>query len=201
MVLSHDSDDTSRFDFLHPKRAVSQTEEKLKKVPVLAAIAALFIFAGVWGVARFTSVDRAYRDQLQADIADLSTDMAKKKKFIKFVDGIRSFDGERLIWLDVLHDLIAALPDSKQIILDEIRLYEDDHKITVKTKTKTREVANALVEKINALGSTEGAPLRFRARVKGSRKPNDGEDYPFDQDIEIEVRRASNSSGRKRAGA
>ncbi len=201
LVLSHDSDDTSRFDFLHPKRAVSKTQEKLKKAPVLVAIAVLFIAAGVLVVEGFTRDDRHYRDQLQVDITKLREDMSKKKKFIKFVDGIRSFDGERLIWLDVLHDLIAALPDSKQIMLDEIRLYEDDHRITVKTKTKTREVANDLVEKINALGSAQGATFRFLARIKGSSKPKVGEDYPFDQDIEIEVRRASKSSGRKRAGA
>ena len=97
--------------------------------------------------------------------------------------------------------LIAALPDSKQIVLDEIRMYEDDHKVTVATKTKTREVANDLIEKINALGSAEGAPFRFRARIRGSRKPKEDEDYPYDQNVEIEVRRAVKSPGRHRAGA
>jgi type IV pilus assembly protein PilM len=201
LVLSHDSEDQSRFDFLHPKRVVSRTGQNLKKAPVLAAIAAMFLIACVLVVEGFTREDRQYRAKLQADIAELGADMSEKKKFIKFVEGIRSFDADRLIWLDVMHDLIAAMPDAKQIVLDEIRMYEDDRKVTVATKTKSREVANDLVEKINALGEAEGAPFRFRARIKGSRKPKDGEDYPFDQDVEIEVRRVVKSSARGRAGA
>lgn len=200
LVLSYDSDDTSRFDFLHPKRAVSRTEQKLKKAPVLAAIAALFIVAGVLVVEGFTREERAYREALEERIAELDTDMRDKRKFIEFVEGIRTFDRERLIWLDVLHDVVAALPDAKQIMLDEVRMYEDDRKVTLQTKTKSREVANELVDRLNALSETEGAPLRFRARIKGSTKPKEGEDYPFDQNVEIEVRKVAKSPGRKRAG-
>lgn len=186
LVLSEMDDPSGHFDFLHPKKAVSATEERLRKAPLVAAVALLFLAAGGVMVAEATKPKRRALAQIDKRISDLKEGAAEKKTFLKRVEEIREFDERPLIWVDVLYDAMSSLPSNENLILTHMEMGQKDRRVVFKTKCKTRETATEVVDRLNAFRRPGTDKLRFGASMgPQTEKPKDR--YPFSQTLRIEV--------------
>lgn len=193
--------DEQHFDFLHPKKRVSRTQEKLKKAPLAAAVAVLFLAAGGVGFAQFTKEDRAHLADIEKQIAELEDRRSDNRKFMDFVGRVRGFDKEQHVWVDVLFDVFKVLPPTKELVIAQLDVQQDDGRLTLKTKAAGRDTATLAVRKLEEF-RREGKTLpRFKVTI-GPQSEKKGEKYPFVQDLKISILRddeAKKGSSRKSA--
>ncbi|UCE60640.1 MAG: pilus assembly protein PilM [Phycisphaerales bacterium] len=186
LVLSQTDDLSAHFDFLHPKKAVSTTEERLKKAPLVAAVVVLFLAAGAVGLAEMTKPDRKALAEMEKNIAKLREEAGDNKKFVSRVEEIREFDERLLVWVDVLYDAMSALPSNEEMILTHMEMNQKDRRVVFKTKCKEREKATEVVEQLNAFIRPGADTVRFRASM-GPQAEKAKDLYPFSQTLRIEV--------------
>lgn len=188
LLIGHAEEDERQFDFLHPKRAVSATEKRLKKAPLVAAVVLLFVAAGGVALASLTKEDRTRLANIERKIRELEAEARTQEhaKFVALVKDLQSFDADQFVWVDVLLDIVRLLPPQEELVIHQIDGYQRDGRLVLKTRAKRRETATAIVQALNEFRGEGKQGLRFRAQVKGqSEKP--GEDYPFMQDLQIAV--------------
>jgi len=185
LVLSHAETEVLHFDFLHPKRTVSETQKRLRKAPLAAAVLVLFVAAAAFGVSEFTKSDRIYLAQLKEDIAELERRESDNRDFLAFMEIVAAFD-DQLVWVDVLHDIISALPSNKVLVINRIDMDQDDREVELETVTKERETPLQAIRALESFRRPGADKPRFRA-VMGSQRENAGDDYPYEQQLTITV--------------
>lgn len=183
------------FDFLHPKQTVTQVQRKLKRAPMAAAVAVLFLAAAVVGAEQMTRGDRQVRARLQEDIKKLKKHEDENKEFLKVVENVRAFDKDQYVWIDALHDLVTALPDNRTMILDEIvfdqgKKSEQNGTVVLKTRTKDPLTANEAVETLNKMRREGSDKPLFKASVHTSSAADDRENYKYRQDLLVQILKA-----------
>ncbi len=129
LVLSHDADPSQHFDFLHPKKPVTQTEVRLRKAPRLVGWAAAIIVTLMLGYWTTIRDDLATKAKLQKDIDELLADREEKEQFIKLVKQVKDFDDQQVRWLDEFGALVMQLPSNQEFVLNELRMEAADRKI------------------------------------------------------------------------
>ncbi|MCG3131130.1 MAG: hypothetical protein FLDDKLPJ_01906 [Phycisphaerae bacterium] len=129
LVLSHDVDPAQHFDFLHPKRTVTQTQVQLRRAPKLVGWAAAV--AATAGLVYWSSVsdDLKVKKQLEDSIAELTEDRSEKEQFIKLVKQLQDYDGRQPRWLDEFVQLASLLPDNRDWVLGDVRMDGRERKI------------------------------------------------------------------------
>lgn len=201
VILSLAREDKQHFDFLHPKRSESATQKKLRKAPLVATVALLFIAAAGVTVAKITQPDREELARIQQRIAELKSRESEQKKFVDLLhgkDGIVPWDQKQLVWIDVLADALSVMPGIEQLVLEQIDLNQKEQAIKFKTKTKQRDTASKAVADLEAF-RREGKSLpRFKASI-GSSSEKSKESYPYKQDIEVTVLDDENPPGKAAA--
>jgi type IV pilus assembly protein PilM len=175
------------FDFLHPKQTVTAAKKRLMRAPRVAAVFVLFVTASVVGAVQFTSEDRARRAQLQKAIAELDEGRTDKDAFLRVVKTIRDFDRESPVWVDVMYDLVSALPSNRELVVESIDMDQNAASIVVKTRTKELTTAHKAVEELNKFRREGFAGQRFKARIRNSSSPDDREEYPYRQDLAVQI--------------
>jgi len=189
LVIGQAADpETMHFDFLHPKKRVSKTQEKLRKAPLAAAVALLFVAAGGVAFARYTRDDRMELASIEKQISELEAKRSDNKKFLDFVERVRGFEKDQHVWVDVLHDLIGVLPTTQELVITQLDMQQEDGRVVLKTKAVNRDVPTQAVRKLEEF-RREGAELpRFKATI-GPQSEKKGEKYPFVQDLRISILR------------
>ncbi len=206
LVLSDAGEDQLHFDFLHPKKTESAARKRLKKAPLIAAAAMLFIVAGVVGVVKFTANDRARLTDLDARIAELTGHRKDNRKFLKLYEQLNDFDKSQRVWVDVLLDVLSNFPSNEEMIFDRIDLKQskvgakadEPARIIIRTRCKHRATPGELIESLHAYVPEQGH-WRIRANM-GSQSPNMRESYPYAQDIRIEIVSVKESGKKRRKG-
>ncbi len=186
LVLSHSDGGSLHFDFQHPKRVESRTQKRLRKAPLAAAVAILFVAAGGIVVARSTKPDRDALARIEAEIDALEEKESDYRKFLGVVKVVRDFDADQLIWVDVLYDAFSCMPTNEEWLLTNLDLNQKERRITLKTKARNRETALDVAKRLEAFRREGRDKPRFDARV-GSQSEKKGEKYPFQQDLRITV--------------
>lgn len=180
-----DVDAAEYFDFLHPKKSVSVTQQRLRKAPVAAAVAVLFLAAGAVGVYGYTKEDRDRKAELEREIAGYRENLSENRKFIKFVETIKAFDNQH-IWVDVLYDIMTSLPSHKELVINRINMNQKDDRVVLKTVAKKRETAGEAIRQLEAFRRDGRTKQRFKV-VMGGQSEKKGESYPFVQDLRITI--------------
>ncbi len=206
LILSDASDDQFHFDFLHPKKTESAARKRLKKAPMIAAVAVLFIVASVMGVVKFTASDRARLASLNEQITELKGQRSANKKFLKLHGVLDDFDESQRVWVDVLVDVVSVFPTNEEMIFDRIDLKQikvgaktgEHAQIVFRTRCKKRSTPTELIKSLHAFVPEQG-DWRLRASM-GSQSPNLKESYPFAQDIRIEIVSTKKSGKKHRKG-
>lgn len=176
------------FDFLHPKKQVSAAKERLRKAPIAAAVALLFLTAGGVGFAQYTRPQRTELARIEKQIAELESQRPDSRKFMELMDRIRTYDADQHVWIDVLHDVIAAIPTTEQLVITQIDLNQEDGRLTLKTKAKSRDTATIAVNRLADFRREGRDHPRFKAGI-GPQSEKKGEKYPHIQDIKITILR------------
>jgi len=185
LVLGHADEGLLHFDFLQPKKNVTQAQKRLKKAPVIAAVVALFVIATVTFAVRITDGDRARRATLIKEIESLESNVKENKRFLKFMDRIYSFE-DQLVWVDVLDDIIKTLPSHEELYLERIDADQKNGVVKVRTLGKQSDTALNAIDELHAF-RREGKTLpRFEAHM-GSQKEDKQALYPYAQEIRITV--------------
>lgn len=188
------------FDFLHPKQTITATRKRLMRAPRVAAVVVLFVAASVVAAVQLTSEDRGRRAMLTKSISVLEEDSTEKDKFLKLVREIQAFDRESPVWVDVLHDLVSALPSNKELVVEQIELDQRDRTIVIKTRTKELTTAHKAVEELNKFRREGASAARFKARIRNSSTPDDRESYPYRQDLFVQLLSDAPAKGRAERG-
>ncbi len=186
LVLGQLDETSARFDFLHPKKTVSVAKERLRKAPLVAVIVVLFVAAGGMVLEQVTGPKREMLVQVEEQIAELEGHKKANRKFLKLVDEIREFDQKPLVWVDVLHDAMLALPSHEEFILTHVDMKQKDKMIVFKTKGKARETAEEVVERLTEFRRAGADRARFRTQM-GTQSDKEAERYPFVQTLRTEV--------------
>jgi type IV pilus assembly protein PilM len=186
LVLNQSDTDQAYFDFLHPKRVVSAAKERLRKAPMAAAAAVLFIIAGVGFVMSSTRDERAQLAQLKEEIAELEGVKPDYEKFLKFANEIRTFDADQHVWVDVLYEIFSLLPANDKMVLLDMDMNQADGRVTLKTKAVSSDTATEVVRSLQDYRREGSDSPRFQAGM-GAQTNKPGEKYPFWQDLRITV--------------
>lgn len=186
LVLSHASGSSQHFDFLNPKKSESQVRRRLRMAPMAAAIAFLFISAAGIVIARTTKPDRDALARIEEQIAELESKRDEYKKFQDLVAEIRKFDGDQLVWVDILHDVLRLMPTNEEWLITGIEMNQKERRIVMKTKSKNRETPLTVVKSLEDFRREGMTRPRFDAHA-GQQSEKPGEKYPFHQDLRILV--------------
>ncbi len=186
LVLGHADDGSLHFDFMHPKRMVSVTKARLKRAPVAAAIAILFVAAATVVLAGITSGDRQRLQNLKDQIKRLRPQERDQNKFLKVVEAVDAFDAKQHVWVDVWYDLVTVLPTNEDLVLNHVEFNQKDARVTLKTRAKQRTVATKVVRDIEDFRRDGREKPRFKVRL-GSETNKPGEKYPFVQDLRVTI--------------
>jgi len=194
LVLSYGDDDASRFDFLHPKRPVSQAQERLKKAPLVAAVIALFAAAGAVAFAAATKPSRDRLAQMERRIKELKEDSDDNAKFLKIVDDVREFDESQHVWVDVLREVVSNLPSNEDLVLTQLDMDQKEGRVVLKTKAKRRDMALDTIRRLEEFHRDGRERPRFKAQM-GVQSEKAGQEYPYTQDLRITILNDENKKG------
>ncbi|MGD2107803.1 MAG: pilus assembly protein PilM [Phycisphaerae bacterium] len=186
LVLSHADLGASSFDFLHPKKRVSETTQRLRKAPIAAAVALLFLAAGAVTLAGITQDDRNTLQALDKRIAELEGERRDNKKFIQLARYVEAFDADQHVWVDVLYDVFSQLPSHKDLVVNNLEMNQKDGRLTLKTQTRERGTAMDVRRRLMDFRREGHEEPRFRVRV-GSQTEKKNEKYSFSQDFRITI--------------
>ena len=156
-------------------------------ISLVAAIAALFVLATVVAVAQSTKADRNELERVETAIAELKDKRKDNKKFLRLVDDIRAFDDGQQIWVDVLYDVFSVLPPHQEFVITHVDLNQKEGMVTLKTKAKSRDTVNEVIDGLHDFRRQGRALPRFRVEM-GGQKDKKGEKYPIVQNLRIEIR-------------
>lgn len=186
LTLGHADADSAHFDFQNPKKTVSKTQERLKKAPLVAAVVALFVVAGGVVVAQMTKPDRDKLAALESSIADLASNGSTNRKFLAVIKKIEAFDEGQIVWIDVLHDLIALMPSNQEMVIDQMDFDQKGGRIKFKTRSKRPETPTTVIRTLAQFRRDGHDAPRYNVSM-GPQAEKKGEKYPFHQDLRIEV--------------
>lgn len=186
LVLGHAGDDKLHFDFLHPKQTVSVVQERLRRAPLVATVA--FLFLGAVGVAfaEYTKPARTTLGRLEKEIRTHELDRKANEKFLKLVGEVVEFDEQQHVWIDVLYEIISILPSNQEIVIKQLDMNQKDGRVTLKTRTTNRDTAIQIIRSLRAYRREERTRPRFDGSI-GPQTQKKGEKYPYHQDIKIMV--------------
>ena len=169
LAWSHGPTSPSHFDFLHPKEPIDTHRERMRRVPVIAAlVAALLLAAG-------TAVGLKLHRKSQ-EIAKLDKQLAAAKKeeaaiedFNKLVTAAQGWRDQGVVWLDELKVVIDTLPSNEDAYLREL-VVSNSGEITLKLVGRDGRVFDKLSADLTALKTRKGTP-RYVV-VPGARTEN-----------------------------
>lgn len=186
LVLGHGEEDALRFDFLHPRKTVSQARQRLKKAPLVAAVVLLFLAAAGVAIAQFTKPKRDELATIGQAIRDLQVNTRQNEKFMSVLAEVRKFERDQQVWADVLYDIVANLPPQEELVITQLEMIQGDDRIVLKTRTKHIHTATETILSLEAFRRDGSEEPRFKGRI-GTQTEKTGELYPFVQDLRIRI--------------
>lgn len=185
LILAQTVDPPLHIDFLSPKKTVSQREKRLRKVPLVAAVVALFLASGVIG---FSEMYRPKRDELariNKRIEELAGQKKEFKAFLKFMKEPSAY-GKQHVWVDVLYDVIQSLPPYEELVLDRVTMDQKNSRVDLKARWKSRDEPMRTVDRLHTYRRSGRDQPRFDVTL-GTFAEKPERRYPFEQDLRIKI--------------
>lgn len=184
LAWGHGQAAVNHFDFLHPKEPVNVTREKLRRVPVLAALVSLAVLAAAAG-AYLKVNDRAKTlAQYAKTVEDEEKISEERQAFMAVVEAAERWRQESILWLDQLRAVGEALRDNKNAYVRELSTTEKGE-IILKLVGKNADAFARLGDDLADLKTPGGKP-RFVV-VPGTRSPSSDSEYPVQTEIRLLV--------------
>lgn len=196
LTLGHAGEGRLHFDFLHPKKQEVPAQAKLKKVPLVAAVVALFAIAG--GVFYWQGPAKGFarRHELEEQIREVEAEIKANKPFIKMVEAAQEFEQEQVVWLDELKNLANLLPDGKKVVLDKLDLNQRGKSMKFDVRASDGRQAGKIVEQLEAYRPEDGGRQRYWAK-RGSTDYDSGGTFRHKASITVEIDKQKKDSKRR----
>ncbi|MCP4245451.1 MAG: pilus assembly protein PilM [bacterium] len=201
LVLGHAGEGRLHFDFLHPKKQEAPGRAQLKKVPLVAAVVAVFVlFGGVLytkGPAKKFAQIRA----LEEEIADTKARIKDNQPFIRMVGAAEKFEAEQIVWVDEMRSLVALLPDNKKVVLEQLHMVQRDRRIKFGLRAKDGSQGATIVEQLEAY-RPEGQEKPHYSAQRGPTGRAAKGDYRYDSNVTVRIVDGPGAStkGKRRGG-
>jgi type IV pilus assembly protein PilM len=188
LALGYGETGVGQFDFLSPKKPVSKRSIQMKKVPVAAVTAFLFLASGFVFYYKSVAPKQAQAEQLRAQVNEKKK---KEKSILEFkaqVDAIDDWIASQQIWPEVLVALSEVFPDEKEAYITrvdfETRPVQKSDRRASAAKLKFRTVSLGTVNNLTAKLQTAGFLNVVPGKETSSPSP-DG--YSNDSGIDADV--------------
>ncbi|MCH7814887.1 MAG: hypothetical protein IID40_12805, partial [Planctomycetes bacterium] len=185
-VLGHAGEGRLHFDFLHPKQQEAPGRARLKKVPLVAAVAALFVMAVGVGYVQGPAKKFARVRDLQEEIADTKARIRADQPFIRMVNQAERFEAEQVIWLDEMLNLVALLPDNQQVVLEQLDMVQRDRRMKFGLRARDLTQGAALVEQLEAY-RPEGQKKPHYSAQRGPTGRAAKGDYRYEGNVTVRI--------------
>lgn len=186
LVCGHHEPGQLHFDFLHPKKAVTVTERRLRKAPAVAAAIALFVVAGIGFYIKAISPKKTELAQKRERVSELRETVKALEAYEKQVIlPVESFESTQIVWIDELNRMMGLLPNNQQAVLARLAMYQSDKRINIPLDCKQIEVAHEAVSRIDAFRVPDKSGQYFDASAKTFTTKSGH--YPSAGSIDVEV--------------
>lgn len=186
LALSYAGDPTRVFDFLSPKKSVSRAQRQIKKAPMAAAAALVFLAAGVAFYVKAVKPEYEARDLLRAEIEELEEDLDRQAEFKNLVEVMQEYEEQQIVWLDELRDVVTVLPVQKQFALTSLNFSQKEHRIKAPFRATGAAVGSDTVDALEGFRPSGSDQQQFTASLgMSSVKPK--EDYKHSGSLEISI--------------
>ncbi len=185
LAAASTADPRQHFDFSHPKEPEAERRERIRKRPLVAVVAGLFIAAGAVAAWQPFALRKAELARLNAQIRLLNEDEAARKDMLRKVAELKDWQKRNISWLDMLLALSEALPSNEQSHLTELEFY-DTGRAVARLVALDQRVVTGLVEAINRVKTPGGEPM-FRAAAGSKAGPSRDEKYVVSDEVVIEI--------------
>lgn len=186
LVTGSAEPDRLHFDFLHPKKALSKTERRLKRAPYAAIAAVLVIAAGVGFYFTMIAPKEAKLAKLKKKLRTTTKSIETLKEFedktLSFVDG---FEQDQVIWLDELDRILAVLPDTRDMLLKRIDMNQKGPKISLPLECKMEVQISQFVDRLSAI-RLPGMDEQYYEARQGATKRTGGQ-YKVSGRVDITI--------------
>ncbi len=179
------ADPRQHFDFSHPKEPEAERRERIRKRPLVAVVAGLFIAAAAVAAYQPFALRKAELARLEVQIRMLNEDKAARTDMLRKVAELKDWQRRNISWLDTLLALSEALPSNEQSHLTELEFY-DTGRAVARLVALDQRVVTGLVEAINRVKTSKGEPL-FRAAAGSKAGPSRHEKYTVSDEVVIEI--------------
>ncbi len=186
LVLSQAYEPQLKFDFLSPKKPVSQAARRIRRAPMAAATAVLFVVAGIVFYVTYLSPQNEMRDELRANLAKVEESLEEHEEFIELVGAIQDYEKHRIVWIDELHELVSALPDDKQIVLDGIDMSWKNQSMKIPFRGKDIKTGSEAAAMLRAFHLADSERRQFDVKLGDSNPKGTGK-YPYSGRFDIKI--------------
>jgi len=196
LVLCQSEPEGLHYDFLHPRRMVSQTREKLRKAPLVGAVVVLFVASAVVFSYESTAADRKLLADKDKRISELKSVEDEYDDFLNLTGLVQAFDTQQFVWVDLLQELLSVLPSNEEMVLEAVEMSHDkkdwrkdtraEGRIVLKTRTKNRDTALQVIDALEAYRRQGQARALFKVSM-GTQSEKKGEAYGFSQDLTVQL--------------
>ena len=198
LMLGHAGEGRLHFNFLDPKKQEQPGQAQLRKVPLIAAVVALFVIAGVTFYVRGPAEQFARIERLEEQIQDTKAEIKSNKKFIELVGTAEEFEADQVVWIDELNRLVALLPDSKKVVLDRLDMFQRDRRIQMEMLASDKDQHSEFVEKLQDYRLEDIKGPYYKVSRGGMREASgSGSKYKYEDKLTIELRGGEEKSGKK----
>ena len=175
LAMSHAKRGLTHFDFQHPKKSVTKSQRQLKKAPIAAAVAILFLGTGA---ASFWNVV-VPKVKMATDVKNKAAQQKLKfdalTKFNERVLAVQSWQSDEQYWTDVLMELTKVFPPDNEVFVTRLtfntafkaRSNERLQTLTLNLRTASSAAVNRLAEKLKDIGFTDVRPGRTSENSAG----------------------------------
>lgn len=187
LALGHAGEGRLHFNFLDPKKPEDPGRARLRKVPLVAAAAALLIAAGVVWYVQVPGKQFARVAELEDQIRDVKQEIRKNRDFISLVETARQWEEEQVVWLEEMKNLQALLPDNKHIVLNGITMRQADRRIDLAVRAADNRQPARIIRRLQEFRIEGEQEPRYVATRGATAEASRGGKYPHESDITLRL--------------
>jgi len=204
LILSHGEDPLQHFDLLHPKQPGAAKKERMRRVPLAAAVALLFLATAAVGYMRYVQPKKAELQKLTKQVTASKKRAKKLEQFQAELERASRWAEAEVIWLDELRRLAEVFPSHKDAYIAKLDL-DAERGISLDLRARSEDLPSAIREKLNKVRVGDAQSAHFLAETGAVQQSRD-ERYGFSAKMKIfwaerlaeQARGKGGASGRSR---
>jgi len=186
LALSSVGDTRHYFDFLHPKEIEAERRQRVRRRPLVAATAAVFIAAA--GVAAYQPIQKLNEKiaAQEVSIKDRNKNEKIREEVQKHVADLESWQEHNVVWIDLLKRFAEVLPSNQECYITGLELKENGQ-LKLELVTKQEGVTKKVVEALSGITDQRGNPM-FVATSGNKAGDSKAPGYPISDEVLVQVK-------------